>query len=195
VPPSLSPPISLRKGLSRSLGLTLSQRVGSQQATVPSALFLSELGLQTFVGSLGLMCRHWDSNCAPQDCWSLLTADGRRLLLSCLPVCLDICSGLCFFLFVLCLHHHFMPYCCSFCHIFIEYVNICGAVGCSQTAWSPVEHRSGNSRDLMGGECHLHGTEGVRSCFLSKLPPPQPPQGRCVAISNVGTALSLPTCK
>ena len=35
----------------------------------------------------------------------------------------------------------------------------------------------------MGGEFHLHGTDGVRSCLLdpwllSKLPPPQPLQER-----------------
>ena len=52
--------------------------------------------------------------------------------------------------------------------------------------------------DLMGGDFHLHGMEGVPSCLLafwllSKLPSPQPPQERCVAISHVGAAPSLPT--
>jgi hypothetical protein len=52
----------------------------------------------------------------------------------------------------------------------------------------------------MGGDFYLYGTEGIRSCILdprllSKLPPPQPPQERCVAISHVGAPPSLPTCK
>jgi hypothetical protein len=54
--------------------------------------------------------------------------------------------------------------------------------------------------ESMGGDFYLYGTEGVRSSLLdprllSKLPPPQPPQERCVAISQVGAAPSLPTCK
>ena len=52
--------------------------------------------------------------------------------------------------------------------------------------------------ELMGGDFSLYGTEGIRSCLLdprllSKLLPPQPPQERCVAISHVGAAPSLPT--
>ena len=43
--------------------------------------------------------------------------------------------------------------------------------------------------DPMGGDFHLHGTEGVRLCLLGpwlllKLLLPQPPQERCVAISQ-----------
>ena len=42
----------------------------------------------------------------------------------------------------------------------------------------------------MGGNFHLHGTEGVPSCLLdpwllSKLPPPQPQQEKRVASSHV----------
>ena len=52
--------------------------------------------------------------------------------------------------------------------------------------------------NYMGGNFHLHGTEGIGSCLLGpwlllKVPPPQPPQERCVAISHVGAAPSLPT--
>jgi hypothetical protein len=52
-------------------------------------------------------------------------------------------------------------------------------VGCSQTAWSPVECRSWTPGDPIGGDFHLHGTEGVWSCLLDpwlllKLLPPQP---------------------
>ena len=64
----------------------------------------------------------------------------------------------------------------------------CGAVGCTQTAWSPVQHRSWTPGDPMGGDLHLHGMEGVRSCLLDpwlllKLQLPQRHrQKRCVKV-------------
>jgi hypothetical protein len=44
--------------------------------------------------------------------------------------------------------------------------NSCGAVGCTQTAWSPVEQKSRTLRNPMGGDFDLHGTEFVQSFFL-----------------------------
>ena len=41
------------------------------------------------------------------------------------------------------------------------YVPMCGAMGCAQTVWSPVEQRSETPGDPMGGDFHLHGTAGV----------------------------------
>ena len=40
-----------------------------------------------------------------------------------------------------------------------------GAVGYAQTAWSQVKQRSG---DLVGGDFHLHRTEGSWPCLLGQ---------------------------
>jgi hypothetical protein len=50
--------------------------------------------------------------------------------------------------------------------------------------------------DPVGGNFHLYGMEGVRSCLLDpwlllKLLPPQPPQGRSVAISHTDNVPSF----
>jgi hypothetical protein len=50
--------------------------------------------------------------------------------------------------------------------------------------------------DQVGGNFHLHGTEGIRSCLLkpwllSKLLTPQPPQERSVAISHADNVPSF----
>ena len=54
----------------------------------------------------------------------------------------------------------------------------CGAVGCTQIAWSLVEHRSGTP-EIRWVVISIYGMEGVQSCLLdpwllSKLPPHSP---------------------
>lgn len=81
--PSLSTDLFEERSFLEVGSLPLSQRVWKPASqSGPSALCLSELGLQTFVGSLGLLYGYWDLNCDPHDCGSLSTPDGRRPRLS-----------------------------------------------------------------------------------------------------------------
>jgi len=80
------------------------------------------------------------------------------------------------------------------------HIQKCGTVSCTQTVWFPVEHRSWTPGYPMGGDFHLHWTEGVQSCLLdpwllSKLPPPQhtPPRRTGVWLSVTQTMSQAPS--
>ena len=47
----------------------------------------------------------------------------------------------------------------------VEGEGLCGAMGYSQTVWSPVELRSEPQRNPVA-IIHIRGTEGVPSCLL-----------------------------
>jgi hypothetical protein len=85
----------------------------------------------------------------------------------------------------------------------IKDLQTCGAVNCALSAWSPGDHRPWIPETWWGGG--LPPSWDGRS---SVIPPrslvpvaatashsPPPPAERCVAISPVGAAPSLPTCK
>ena len=74
--------------------------------------------------------------------------------------------------------------------LFFQSMELCRAIGYSQTAWSPVELRCRIPVKPGADSFHLYGTEGIPSCFLDpwlllKLPRPQPAQERLMAIGHV----------